>query len=814
MGSSKLKLLYIFILLQPFIDLITALMTRFEVGIVSLGIIVRGLFVLLMIVYLLFINKSKYRRKSIIYLLFLSIFYCLYIVTKSELLSNFSLLFDELVYIFKYGYFLILLITIVNFASEHQLDRKMIIKLLTIDLILYAAMIIIPSITNTSFNSYNNGEGFGLVGWFYSANEISAILTMIYPFLLLFLDEDFSLKNIIFILVTIISIIIIGTKAPYYSMLAITLFMVIYYLFHFKNKRRQFVFVLLVIAVSLIGSKFVPASVNLEQRNECLDAYLNGTLDEYETTTGLKCEVAEGQQVVLLSGREALFGHVYKIYKNSSLVDKFLGIGFTNRQVLNEPRWSIKLVEMDLFDILFRYGIVGFILYMLPIVIIIIKMASYTFKHKFRLSLEQIIYAYATAIGIMFGLFIGHVFGTPSSSFYLVIIAYFTVNLFNGKKKKLNKDKITFLLLHLGLGGIETSTINTANSLCQSKDVKIICFYKLKEDQFEKVDKRITVKYLYDGKPNREEFLEALHHHQIINIIKNGLLAISILLKRYFLMAWEIKNIKEGIVISTRIEFSTILSRYGNNNILKVAQEHYHHRNNPKYIKKMQYNYADIDYVMALTEGLKKDYVKFLKGNNTKVIVMPNMLEEIPSNKSNLDMKRVIFVGRLDKIKRINELIDLANEVRNYKWQFNIVGDGNEKEVLEEQIHDLKLEGIVNLLGSKSHNEVMKLMTDSSIFILTSISEGLPMVLLEAMSVGVPCIAYETASGIGDIITDGVDGYIIKNRNKNKMIEKLTHLMNNKDIRIKMGIKAKEKALQFSREEVTKKWLDFIEKAN
>ena len=77
---------------------------------------------------------------------------------------------------------------------------------------------------------------------------------------------------------------------------------------------------------------------------------------------------------------------------------------------------------------------------------------------------------------------------------------------------------------------------------------------------------------------------------------------------------------------------------------------------------------------------------------------------------------------------------------------------------------------------------------------MTSITEGLPMVLLEAMSVGVPVIAYETENGIKDIISNDKDGFIIKNRNKKDMVNKLTTLMNNDKLRKEMGDKCLIKA--------------------
>jgi len=87
---------------------------------------------------------------------------------------------------------------------------------------------------------------------------------------------------------------------------------------------------------------------------------------------------------------------------------------------------------------------------------------------------------------------------------------------------------------------------------------------------------------------------------------------------------------------------------------------------------------------------------------------------------------------------------------------------------------------------------------------MASVTEGLPMVLLEAMSYGVPCIAYETASGVNDIISDNINGYVVKDRKEEEYIEKINDVIENEKLRKKLGTNAKETSKRFSRDEVGK----------
>lgn len=436
MKESYKKILYIFILLQPFIDLVTALMTRFDLGVVSLGVIIKGIFVLVMLGYLFLFNKSKYKKKSLIYIGILGIFYLLYLITKPDLFDSFSHVFNELIYIFKFSYYPLCFITTVNFMDQFKFDRKKIINLLVVDLIVYSLLIIVPTITNTGFNSYNNNEGYGIVGWFYSANEISAILTIIYPFFFLYLDKDFNIKNCLGIILVIAAIIIIGTKTPFYAMLIIDFVLLIYYLFNAKKKTKQFIFMIILIGATMIFKAYIPANVNYEKRVECYDDYTKGTIINNKETGQLECQVADGQKIVMLSGREVLLNQSFEIYRNSSTVDKFFGIGFSNRESIGNG-WIGKLAEMDFFDILFRFGIIGFIIYMIPIFVVILKLAFNFLKTITKTTLEKIIYVYATAIGIGVGFLVGHVFGSPAVSFYLAPISAFALSIFD-KNKKIN----------------------------------------------------------------------------------------------------------------------------------------------------------------------------------------------------------------------------------------------------------------------------------------------------------------------------------------------------------------------------------------
>ena len=314
------------------------------------------------------------------------------------------------------------------------------------------------------------------------------------------------------------------------------------------------------------------------------------------------------------------------------------------------------------------------------------------------------------------------------------------------------------------------------------------------------------IKYLYEGEPNKEEFKKALKEYKYIKVFKEGLKAIDILVKKKVLVIDSIINSDSEYIISTRYEFNMLLSKYGNKNSIKIAEEHHYHNNNQKYINIIKNKYKNIDYLFALTKTLEEDYKKFLVNNHhTKVVLIPNMLLEIPKETSSLKEKNILSLGRLDYGKKNDDIIRAFSKLEDKEWKLYILGDGNEMNNLSKLIKELNLQDRVFLEGYKTKEEIKEYMLKSSIFLMASLTEGLPMVLLEAMSYGIPCIAYETASGTNDIISDNINGYVIKNRNEEEYVNKINELVKDEKLRKRLGMNAKETSKKFSKEEISKK---------
>lgn len=370
--------------------------------------------------------------------------------------------------------------------------------------------------------------------------------------------------------------------------------------------------------------------------------------------------------------------------------------------------------------------------------------------------------------------------------------------------------KITILALHLGVGGAESVISNLSNMLCDDNDVTIISTYKLSDSPAFYIDPRVKIRYLTeDIRPNRDELINAVHSKNIFKVLKEGFKSIKILYLRKKLMINAIKKCDSDIIISTRIFHSKLLGRYGNKNAVKIAQEHNHHNNNSKIIKKTIKSLKNIDYFMPVSKELYEFYKDKIEA---KCMYIPNALDFEPTQIAKLDNKNIIAVGRLAKEKGFSDLIEIFSRLMNNdnKLKLRIVGEGSERQTLQNKIQELNLQENVELCGNKNKEELNKLYLSSSIYLMTSYTESFGLVLLEAGSYGIPCVAFDSAQGAKEIIDDGVNGFLIKNRDMEIFINKVRKLLEDEELRKKMGLAGIEKAEHYKKKNIAKEWKRFI----
>ena len=371
--------------------------------------------------------------------------------------------------------------------------------------------------------------------------------------------------------------------------------------------------------------------------------------------------------------------------------------------------------------------------------------------------------------------------------------------------------KVSIISLHLGYGGIEKSICALANMLSKKYEVEIACVYKLYDKPIYKLDDNVKIIYLTKNVPNRDEFKKSIKQKKFLKTFKEGLKSIKILYQRKKTVVNYIKNTNSDIIISTRDIFNKWLSKRENKSMVTIAWEHNHHQGNIKVANRLINSCKNLDYLVVPSIDLKAYY--YPKLPNVKVVRIPNVIDSIPESTSKLKDKRLISIGRLSSEKGFDSLLEIYNKLKDKypDWKLDIIGDGDQRDLLEKYIRDNKLKKYIKLHGYQNKEYIDKILDKTSISLMTSYTESFGIVLIEAMSHGIPCISFTSAQGANEIIENGKNGYLIDNRDYEKYIQKIEELIEDYELRKKMGTYAKASIEKYKIKNVEKLWFNILE---
>lgn len=234
-------------------------------------------------------------------------------------------------------------------------------------------------------------------------------------------------------------------------------------------------------------------------------------------------------------------------------------------------------------------------------------------------------------------------------------------------------------------------------------------------------------------------------------------------------------------------------------------------RNNPKgvipkkieLLKKLFYNNAKG--IVAQTSLAKEILSNKTHHNNIRVI--PNPIKNI-SNNSDIEKEKIILnVGRLVFEKGQHYLIEMMTHFKHEKWKLVILGDGPLREKLQSQIDELDLNDKVILMGSVKN--VDEWLNKSSIFAFSSISEGFPNALIEAMVSGLACVSFDCDAGPRDVLQNNINGFLIPLHDINLFKNAVQKLIENDNLRNKIGLEAYKVSDRLNIKKIAQEYLDF-----
>ena len=275
----------------------------------------------------------------------------------------------------------------------------------------------------------------------------------------------------------------------------------------------------------------------------------------------------------------------------------------------------------------------------------------------------------------------------------------------------------------------------------------------------------------------------------------------------------KINEIAPDIIICTRLDFLRDIIKI-KRSIPLVFESHSSrlswHFDGSGWLRKLQVQWLQrsvwkVQMTVALTNGDAEEWRKLTH----KVCVIPNavLLNESGSY-SDCQSKTAIFVGRLCMQKDVFSLLWIWKNIHDLHpdWQLNIFGDGELKEDIQSEID--RLDANVHVYPPTSN--IMDQYKESSMLLLTSRFEPFGLVLPEAMSCGLPVIAFDCPYGPADIITDGVDGYLIKDRKEDFFSQQVCQLIESHDLRVQMGQNGIISSRRYNTSDIMSKWIQLF----
>lgn len=242
--------------------------------------------------------------------------------------------------------------------------------------------------------------------------------------------------------------------------------------------------------------------------------------------------------------------------------------------------------------------------------------------------------------------------------------------------------------------------------------------------------------------------------------------------------------------------------------IKTIGCEHFNYEKSGK-IKNLlkKIFYRKLDTTVLLTNRDREKY-NFL--NNT--VVIPNSLSFQPLETSLLDQKRMVSLGRLTFQKGYDLLIDAIFLIKDKLngWVVDIYGSGEDKVKLEEKISLYNLNDIVFI--KEPVDDVQSVLCSASVFLSSSRFEGLPMVLIESQSCGIPAVVFDCPCGPAEIVIDGKTGFVVDLFDIESYSDKIMKLINDVQLRTKFGTNAFYESQRFSTESISIQWESLINK--
>ncbi|WP_239103800.1 glycosyltransferase family 4 protein [Microbispora corallina] len=369
--------------------------------------------------------------------------------------------------------------------------------------------------------------------------------------------------------------------------------------------------------------------------------------------------------------------------------------------------------------------------------------------------------------------------------------------------------EVRILLLHAnGMGGTIRTVFNLAGYLARTHDVEIVSVVREREEPFFPVPPGVRIRYLDDRLPRRRGLLSRFPS---LLVPKDEAAFHWFTLRTDLKLVRYIRSRRGGVLIGTRPGLNLVAARFAPPEVVTVAQEHGNLAGHQPGVRgQIMRRYGRLDAHVTLTEtdlrAYERAYGKAGRGTPRVLARIPNAVTRLDGGVSPLTATTAVTVGRLTHVKGYDLLIRAWAHVaeRHPDWTLRIYGGGPRREKLQASIDKRGLTDTVVLEGPA--DDVGGALAAASMFVLSSRREGMPMVVLEAMSKGLPVVSYDCPTGPSELITHGLDGLLVKPEKIHALADAICSVIEDEDLRRKLGRRAQETAAAYDIEVIGARW--------
>ena len=372
--------------------------------------------------------------------------------------------------------------------------------------------------------------------------------------------------------------------------------------------------------------------------------------------------------------------------------------------------------------------------------------------------------------------------------------------------------ELRVLLLHAyGLGGTIRTTLNVVDQLRRHRSVEIVSVVRLRRHPRLPFPRSLRVSVLDDQRPRARSGggttrrllgrLPSLLVHPEDYAHPMCSLWTDVVLVRW------LRAQPPGVLVTTRPAFNLLAARLCPPGVTVIGQEHMNieaHR--ARLDADARRHYGRLDALTVLTEHDREDYAALLGDSAARIERIPNAVPPMGGGRAALEAPVIAAAGRLTGQKGFDLLIRaFAPIARDHpQWRLRIYGAGALRASLQRLILDQGLHNNVFMMGATRH--LGEALTEASVFALSSRFEGFGMVIVEAMSKGLPVVSSDCPRGPAEIIDHGRDALLVPNGDINAMTAALRELIEDPQRREAMGAAALAKSESFSADAIGEQW--------